>query len=118
MIKIDQTKMEFATKLLVAKMYNIKIPECEICKKGTDGIPNCKPGECDLPIELKNDKYGKIKISISNLSNGKWNFPFDRSGDYDTNILFAFSENWENIERVYAVPKKDMEYFSMVPDDM
>lgn len=105
----EQMKMNFLSKLLIAKMYNIEIDECMKCSKGNDGIPGCMPGECDLPIELKNDKYGKIKVLPSKLNNGKWQFSFDVHGDYDTYILLAFSKKWENIERVYIIPREDME---------
>ena len=109
MNNIEQMKMDFMGKLLIAKMYQIEISDCKKCPKGINGIPNCKPGECDLPIELKNDQYGKIKILVSKLKDGKWQFPFNRYEDYNTYFLLAFSENWENIEKVYAIPKEDME---------
>ena len=106
---IDRMKMDFIGKLLIAKMYQIEISECRECSKGNDGVPNCKSGECDLPIELKNDQYGKIKVLVSELKDGKWQFPFNRYEDYNTYFLLGFNENWENIEKVYSIPKEDME---------
>ena len=105
----EQIKMDLMGKLLIAKMYQIEISECRECPEGNDGVPDCKPGECDLPIELKNDQYGKIKVLVSELKDGRWQFPFNRNEDYNTYFLLAFSENWENIEKVYAIPKGDME---------
>jgi len=103
---------EFTLKILAAMAFKIKIPECEICEKSIYGIPvpGCI-GECDLPIELKNDQYGRIKVLGSNLKGDKWDFPFDKveAENYDTYVLFNFDKDFENLERAYAIPKKEME---------
>jgi len=103
---------EFTLKIFAATALKIKVPECQTCKKGIDGIPvpGCI-GECDLPIELKNDQYGRIKVLASNLKEDKWDFPYDKidAENYDTYVLFNFDKDFENIEHAYAIPKKEME---------
>ncbi len=95
--------MNHAAKLMVAKLENIQIEECKICKNGIDGIPNCKAGECDLPIELV-DKDGRIGVIVSNLENNAWNFPID-DRTLDKYYFFGFDENYDN---VWKIPGKEV----------
>lgn len=104
-----QLDMNYIGKIMVAKIEKISVPECKICSKGIDGVPNCKIGECDLPIELENEEYGKIGVLAAKLEKNKWDFPIDKDNFYDTYFFLAFGENWEEIERVYRIPREDVE---------
>jgi|SRR3989304_267108 len=98
--------IEHSTKVMVAKLENISIPECLDCKKGINGIPDCHFGECDLPIQLMN-KNGKIGIIVSNLKIDKWDFQV-KDKTYDIYYLFGFDESWDNILHVWKIPKAEI----------
>lgn len=106
MDKKNSIVMNHATKVLVARLENIQVKECIDCENGIDGIPNCKAGECDLPIELVNNE-GRIGVIISNLENGKWDIAIvDKT--FDMYYIFGFDADWNEILRLWKMPKKDI----------
>lgn len=98
--------MNRAAQIMVAKLDNICVPVCMKCKSGISGIPNCRPNECDLPIELIG-KEGKIGVIISNLVDGKWDF-FIKDKTFDVYYVFGFDKDWNEILHLWKIPKKDV----------
>lgn len=103
---IENNKMNRAAKILVSKLENIPIRECKDCKQGISGIPNCKIGECDLPIELMTEN-GKIGIIASNLKEDMWNFRIEDRTCYMYYFL-GFDEYWKNMEHAWKIPHDDV----------
>ena len=92
------------TQILVAKMENICVPVCVKCRNGINGIPNCRPDECDLPIELIG-KEGRIGVIVSNLVDGKWDF-YVKDRSFDVYYIFGFDKDWNEILHLWKMPKK------------
>jgi hypothetical protein len=100
----DMFLMNRAAQIMVAKMENITISECVKCKNGINGIPNCRPEECDLPIELVNGNI-RICVVIANLIGDKWDF-YVKDKTFDMYYIFGFDKEWNKILHVWKIPKK------------
>lgn len=75
----------------------------------TLGLDDCniKTNNFNFYIDLsKHSVYGYIEVKTATFSriDKTWNFNTNREQDYDTLVLICMDENWNDIERIYAIP--------------
>ena len=69
----------------------------------TLGVDDCFNFYIDLSKHLK---YGYIEVKTATFDRIEkaWYFSTQREQDFDTMILVCMNENWNNVERIYAIP--------------
>ena len=69
---------------------------------------DCNRENCNYPIDMYHEKYGKIDVKTALLSDTTniWLFLFDAKKIADTYICLGLSSNRSNVEHVWVIPNE------------
>ena len=84
------------------------IGEQIFCKTRNALNCNLKLDNFRSKIDVVDDEYGKVQVKSPSLSKyGFWKANYI-GGDFETLVILCMSNNFEHVDRVYIIPKKEV----------